>query len=303
MVTAEQRRAAVEHACRFAALSQRRACRFLAVARSVVRYQSVRPPRTRERERLKTLAAERTRWGYRFLHDLLRREGFRHNWKLTYRLYREEGLAVRRRRRRTKRSAALRQPRSRPEGANVRWSMDFVSDALSSGRRFRALTIVDDFTRECPVIEIDTSLPATRVIEVLEQLRRSRGLPETIVVDNGPEFTSHALDRWAYARGVKLSFIDPGKPVQNAYIESLNGTFRFECLDAHWFRSLADARHTIEAWRQDYNSVRPHGSLHRRTPAEFVADLNVASRASGAAALDRPREEERISLTQPSGLT
>lgn len=246
MVTAVQRRAAVDHARHFAAISERSACRFLGIARSVARYRSVRPPRTRERERLRALAAERTRWGYRFLHDLMRREGFRHNWKLTYRLYREEGLAVRRRRK-TKRAAVVRQTRAVPEGANVRWSMDFVTDALSSGRRFRALTIVDDFTRECPAIEVDTSLPATRVIDVLEQLRVSRGLPQMIVVDNGPEFRSHALDCWAYARGIALAFIEPGKPVQNAFVESFNGTFRFECLDAHWFNSLADARHAAEA--------------------------------------------------------
>lgn len=302
MVTAVQRRAAVDHARHFAAISERRACRFLGVARSVARYRSVRPPRTRERARLRELAAEKTRWGYRFLHDLMRREGFRHNWKLTYRLYREEGLAVRRRRR-NKRAAVVRQPRTLPVRPNVRWSMDFVADAMSSGRRFRALTIVDDFTRECPAIEVDTSLPALRVIDVLERLRVTRGLPQTIVIDNGPEFTSHALDRWAYARGVKLAFIDPGKPVQNAFVESFNGTFRYECLDAHWFSSLADARRTAEAWRREYNEVRPHGSLGRRTPAEFAATISVASRASGASALDLTPEGELIHSHQPNGLT
>ena len=260
MVTAAQRRAAVEHARSFADLSERSACRMLGVARSLCRYRSLRPPRTVERERLRALAAEKTRWGYRFLHLLMRREGFRHNWKLTYRLYREEGLSMRRRRRK-KRSVVPRQPRALPEAANVRWSMDFVSDAFSSGRRFRALTIVDDFTRECPVIEVDTSLPAARVIEVLEQLRRTRGLPETITVDNGSEFTIHALDQWAYTRGVKLSFIDPGKPVQNAFVESFHNTFRFECLDAHWFRGLVDAWRTVESWRVEYNEIRPHGSI------------------------------------------
>ena len=156
------------------------------------------------------------------LHVLLRREGHRHNFKLTYRIYREEGLAVRRRRR--KRAAAPRVPRPRSSGPNDSWSMDFVSDALSSGRRFRALTIVDDFTRESPAIEVDTSLPALRVIELLEPLRVTRGLPQQIVVDNGSEFRSKAMDAWAYARGVQLRFIDPGKPVQNAFVESFNGT-------------------------------------------------------------------------------
>src|SRR5690606_27952988 len=170
-------------------------------------------------------------WGYRFLHRLLLREGFRHNWKLTYRLYREECLHVQRRRR-TRRAARVREPRPATEAANHRWSMDLVSDAFSSGRR-SWLTIVDDCTREWPAIEVDTSLPATRVIEVLERLRASRGLPQQIVVDNGPEFRSRALDQWAYARGVQLVFIEPGQPVQNAFVESFNGTFRFECLDAY----------------------------------------------------------------------
>jgi putative transposase len=302
MVTAAQRRAAVAHARSFADLSERRACRMLGVARSLCRYRSVRPPRTVERERLRALAAEKTRWGYRFLHLLMRREGFRHNWKLTYRLYREEGLSMRRRQRK-KRSAVPREPRALPQAANVRWSMDFVSDAFSSGRRFRALTIVDDFTRECPVIEVDTSLPAERVIEVPERLRVTRGLPETITVDNGPEFTSHALDRWAYARGVKLVFIDPGKPVQNAFVESFNGTFRFECPDAHWFNSLVDARRTIESWRGEYNEIRPHGSIGKRTPAEYAAFINVASGACGASALDLTHVGGEIHSIQTCRLT
>jgi putative transposase len=294
VVTAAQRRAAVQQVLQIAAVSQRTACRFLGYARSAIRYQTVRPDRTVERERLKELAAERTRWGYRFLHRLLRREGFRHNWKLTYRLYREEGLHVQRRRKR-RRAVRVRVPRPSVETANQRWSMDFVSDTFSSGRRFRALTVVDDHTRECPVIEVDTSLPAMRVIEVLEQLRISRGLPQQIVVDNGPEFRSRALDQWAYARNVELVFIEPGKPVQNAFIESFNGTFRFECLDAHWFRNLADARHIVESWRRDYNEVRPHSSLGSSTPAEYaVQQSSVASRAFGASALDLPRVGEGI---------
>lgn len=303
MVTAAQRRAAVQHVIEIAAVSQRTACRFLGYARSVIRYQTVRPERTVERERLRALADERTRWGYRFLHRLLLREGFRHNWKLTYRLYREEGLHVQRRRRK-RRAARIREPRPATEAANQRWSMDFVSDAFSSGRRFRALTIVDDHTRECPAIEVDTSLPATRVIEVLERLRASRGLPQQIVVDNGPEFRSRMLDQWAYARGVQLVFIEPGKPVQNAFVESFNGTFRFECLDAHWFRNPTDARGIVETWRRDYNEVRPHSSLGGRTPAEFAAQqTSVASRAFGAPALDLTREGEETQSPQPCGLT
>jgi putative transposase len=260
VVTAEQRRTAVQYAQVFAAISQRRACRFLTYARSVVRYGTKRPPEVDLRERLRTLAGERPRWGYRMLHVLLRREGHAHNVKRTYRLYREEGLAVRRRRRKRRRS--------------------------------RALTIVDEFTRESPAIEVDTSLPAVRVIDVLERLRVERGLPQRIIVDKGSEFRSRAMDAWAYARGVHLDFIDPGKPVQNAFIESFNGTLRNECLNQHWFLSLADARETIEIWRRDYNEVRPHSSLANQTPWAFA----VASRACGASALDLTPEGAR----QPS---
>lgn len=293
-MTAEQRRAAVRQACMSAAISERRACRFLRVSRSSVRLVSRRPSCAAERERLRIHAAERPRWGYRFLHVLLRRDGFKINKKRTYRLYREERLGLRRRRRR--RASVPRQVHPVPSGPNDRWSMDFISDTLASGRRFRSLTIVDDFTRECPAIEVDTSLPAQRVIEVLERIGAERDcLPRVIIVDNGPEFVSRALDRWAYARGVQLLHIEPGKPVQNAFIESFNGTLRENCLSQHWFTSLADARRTIEEFRIDYNTVRPHSSLGHRTPAEFAASLSVASAPDGATACDHSREREEKS--------
>ena len=152
--------------------------------------------------------------------------------------------------------------------------MDFVSDQLADGRRFRALTMVDDFSRECPVIEVDTSLPGSRVVAVLERLAMTCRLPDRIVVDNGPEFTGRALDAWAYEHGVELAFIEPGKPIQNAFVESFNGSFRDECLNQHWFTTLNDARRTIEAWREDYNQVRPHSALDNLTPTEFVESLN-----------------------------
>jgi putative transposase len=235
-----------------------------------MRYHSVRPPQEALRARIRSLAAERPRWGYRMLHTLLQREGWAVNHKRVQRLYREEGLAVRRRGKR-RRSQAPRPVREPVGDANVRWSMDFLADTLSSGRTFRCLTIVDEFTRECVAIHAGHAIPAVRVIEVLEQLRVSRGLPQSIITDNGSEFTSRAFDAWAYARGIKLAFIQPGKPVQNAFVESFNGTLRDECLNLHWFVSLPDARRTIEAWRQDYNRVRPHSSLGRRTPAEFAS--------------------------------
>lgn len=281
MVTAEQRRLAVTYARSVAGLSERRACRYLGFARSTVRYCGRRPSQARLRQRLTELAGERTRWGYRRLHVLLAREGWTVNHKRIYRLYRAEGLAVRRKGRR--RRSAVRRPIPSPARRNERWSMDLVSDALATGRRFRALTLVDDFSRECPAIEVDTSLPGARVVAVLERLAAIRGLPERIVIDNGPEFTSRALDAWAYGRGVELAFIEPGKPVQNAFVESFNGSFRDECLNQHWFTSLADARRTIEHWRQDYNRVRPHSSLNNLTPMEFVESLDPSTQMAAVA--------------------
>ena len=305
-MTADQRRAAVTHVRSYAAISERRACAVVRAARSTVRYESKRPPRIEERERLKTLAAEKPRWGYRLLHVLLRREDFRINHKLTYRLYCEERLGIRRRKRR--RASAPRHPKQLASRANERWSMDFVRDSFADGRAFRALTLVDDFSRECPAIEVDTSLPAERVIEVLERVGSERGFPEAIVVDNGPEFISRVLDQWAYARGIKLLHIQPGKPVQNAFIESFNGTFREDCLNQHWFTSLTDARRVIEAWRVEYNTVRPHSSLGSQTPSEFAASRNVASAPGGAPALVhsmgwKDEDEVRKQSPQPAGLT
>lgn len=278
MVTPEQRRAAVTEAIRTAGISERRACRYTDFARSSQRYRARRPARTELRARLHTLAILRPRWGYRRLYLLLRREGVLANRKLVQRLYREEGLAVRRRKR--KRVAVPRVPLATPRTSNERWSMDFVTDALGCGRRFRALTIVDDYTRECPAIEVDFSLSGERVARVLDRLAQSRGLPATIVCDNGPEFAGHVLDQWAHGRGVALAFIEPGKPVQNAFAESFNGRLRDECLNESWFVSLTDARETIEAWRIDYNDARPHSGLADRTPSEFAKALQATATSS-----------------------
>lgn len=267
-MTPEQRRTAVMEAMESAGITERRTCRFTGFARSSQRYAARRPPRTELRERLHTLAILRPRWGHRRLHILLRREGYEVNHKLTRRLYREEGLAVRRRKR--KRVAAARVMKPMISGRNERWSMDFVRDTLADGRVFRAFTLVDDFTRECPVIEVDTSLTGERVTRVLDHLALTRRLPECIVCDNGPEFAGRVLDQWAHERGVTLHFIEPGKPVQNAYAESFNGRLRDECLNESWFTSLADARVTIESWRKDYNETRPHSGLAGCTPLEFA---------------------------------
>ncbi len=209
---------------------------------------------------------------------LLRREGWTVNWKRVYRVYRQEHLQVGKRPRK-RRVSQQRLPLALPDGPNERWSMDFMTDSLAMGRRFRTLNVVDDYTRECLRIEVDTSLSGERVARVLEELCWQRGGPPVIVVDHGPEFTSQALDRWAYQRGVKLHFIDPGKPEQNAYVESFNGKFRDECLNEHWFADLKEARQKIEDWRQDYNQRRPHSALGYRTPEEFAAQI-AARRAS-----------------------
>jgi putative transposase len=190
------------------------------------------------------------------------------NLKRVYRLYRQEGLAVRRRGRRRRIARGI--PRlPAPTRLNERWSLDFLVDVLDDGRRFRLLAVVDDFTRACLAIEVDTSLGGRHVVQVLQRLLETRGKPTVLLMDNGPEFIGRALDAWAYAHGIRLHFIDPGKPNQNAYIESFNGRLRDECLNEHWFFSLGHARHTIEAWRQDYNAVRPHSALCNVPPEEF----------------------------------
>jgi putative transposase len=200
---------------------------------------------------------------------MLKREKLVINHKRTEQIYREEGLALRRKKRR-KGAAGARAVIPAAVRPNEHWSMDFVSDSIVTGRRFRALTIVDNYTRECPAIEVDTSLGGARVVNVLERLSETRGLPEVITIDNGPEFAGKALDEWAYRKSIKLNFITPGKPVENAYAESFNGRLRDECLNTNWFMNLKQARNIIEDWRRDYNEVRPHSSLKNMTPMEYA---------------------------------
>ena len=263
-----------------------RACGLVGISRSLYRYRSRRADSGPLRARIEEIAAVKRRYGYRRVYLRLRREGWAVNRKRVYRLYREAGLAVRRRKR--KRIGPFeRKPLPKPTAANVSWSMDFVADGLIGGRRLRCLTIVDDCTRECLAIEVDTSITGLRVQAVLNRLADSRGLPKSITVDNGPEFYGQVLDQWAYQTGVELSFIRPGKPNENAYIESFNGKFRDECLNEHWFLSLAHARRIIEAWRVEYNTERPHSSLGNRTPEEFARHQSM-------------QDEERVSLTADS---
>ena len=271
LVTPAARRQAVAIAQGEQGLSRRRACRLIGISRSVVEREPKRArDRARSRERLRALAGERRRFGYRRLHELLRREGWPANHKLIERLYREEKLAIRRRGRQ-KRGGGSMAGHGCPIAADQRWSLDSTEDCLADGRRSRTADLKDDRTRECPAILVDSSLPGHRVVGLLEDVARDRGHPDMLVVDNGPELRGRDLDRWAYENGVKLFFIDPGKPMQNASIESFNGRFREECLDQSWFGSLAEARRIIEAWRLDYNEHRPHTSLRMRTPAAFAA--------------------------------
>lgn len=251
-------------------VSERRACGTLRVWRSFYRYRSKTGDQAILRHRIREIAAIRVRYGYKRIHVLLRREGWKVNHKRVYRLYCEEGLNLRRKRPKRHVSAAVRVGQPMAQCPDEFWSMDFVSDALFNGRRFRALTVVDNFTRESLAIEVDQGIRGDRVVQVLKNLEYSRSLPERIYCDNGPEFVSKVLDKWAYEKGVMLDFSRPGKPTDNAYIESFNGRFREECLNTHWFLSLAEARDKIESWRRDYNESRPHMSLGYLTPVEFA---------------------------------
>jgi len=239
------------------------------ISPSVYRYQPKPDNDSALRQRLRELAGQRRRFGSPRLHLLLKRERLVINRKRTERIYKEEGLSLRKRRRR-KVAAGSRIMMPAPQKANQRWSMDFVTDSIVTGRRFRALAIVDDYSRECPAIEVDTSLGGQRVVTVLERLAETRGLPEVITMDNGPEFTGRALDEWACRRDITLNFIRPGKPIENAFAESFIGRLRDECLNENWFINLSHARNVIEAWRKDYNEVRPHSSLKGNTPMEYA---------------------------------
>jgi putative transposase len=269
MVTPAARREAVAHLQVAYEVSERRACSALGADRTSVRYRSRRPDDATARVRLHELASIRRRFGYRRLHILLRREGIVMNHKKLRRLYREERLQVRRRGGR-KRALGTRTPMALPQGPNQRWSLDFLSDAMTDGRRFRVLAIVDDFTRECLVLVADTSLPGLRVARELDAVIAIRGRPGTIVSDNGTELTSMAMLRWSQERQIAWHYIAPGKPQQNAFIESFNGRLRDELLNETLFSSLAHAREALSIWKDDYNTIRPHSGLGNLTPAAYA---------------------------------
>ena len=272
MVTPAARRDAVAHLRGSLEVSERRACAMIASDRSTVRYRSRRPDDGALRGRLRELADQRRRFGYRRLHVLLRGEGWTVNRKKTQRLYGEEGLAVRRRRSR-RRIAVARTPIPRPEGPNSRWSTDFVHDQLACGRRFRVLTIIDDVTKECLAAVPDTSLTGKRVVREFTALIERRGRPAVIVSDNGTEFTSSAVLAFAQATKLDWRYIAPGKPTQNAFAESFQGRMRDECLNEHLFFSMNHARAVIAGWVADFNTARPHSALGYMTPAAYAATL------------------------------
>jgi putative transposase len=255
--------------------SQRRACGLIGLDPKTYRYASRRSDDAGLRNRLRELASERRRFGYRRLHILLRRDGIELNHKKLFRLYREERLTVRRRGGR-KRAIGTRAPMMLPQEPNQRWSLDFVSDMLADGRRFRVLVVVDDFTRECLALVVDTSLSGIRVGRELDALVDQRRRPLMIVSDNGTELTSRAILQWQQDQAIEWHYIAPGKPMQNGFVESLNGRFRDECLNEHLFASLPAARRIIEAWRIDYNARRPHTSLGGLTPNEFATRSRAA---------------------------
>jgi putative transposase len=274
----------VAHLCQNHEVSQRRACSVLSVDRSSIRYRSSRPDDAALRTRLRELAAIRRRFGYRRLLVLLRREGIQMNHKKLRRLYAEERLQVKRRGGR-KRALGTRAPLAVPQGANQRWSLDFLSDAFTDGRRFRILAVVDDFTRECLTLVADTSLSGARVARELDAVIAQRGRPSTCVSDNGTELTSMAILAWSQESGVEWHYTAPGKPTQNAFIESFNGRLRDELLNEVLFTSLAQARQALRAWKEDYNTVRPHSALGNIPPAIYAAISAPEKQRAGTLAL------------------
>jgi len=297
MVTPVVERQAVAHLCQLFEVSQRRACQMIGADRTSMRYRSVRPDDAALRARLRELAAVRRRFGYRRLWLLLCREGVRANRKKLRRLDLEERLLVRHRGGR-KRALGTRAPMTKPLGPNQRWSLDFVSDTLADSRRFRMLAVVDDFTRECLTLVADTSLSGVRVGRELDGVIARRGRPQTIVSDNGTEFTSMAIQRWSQEAGIDWHYIAPGKPTQNAFIESFNGRLRDELLNETRFSSLDHARDALDDWKDDYNTVRPHGAIGNVPPAAYAKLSDPVMQRGGS--LEQPWGSAPHPVASPS---
>lgn len=271
MVKPAERKPIVQHLLLHFKLSERVACKLAGLSRTMYRYQPKSRTDNSIRARLKELATQYPAYGYLLLHGLLKAEGFVINKKHTYRLYTEEGLQVRTKKR--KKLTRPKQPMELPTATNQRWSMDFVSDQLSNGRRFRVLNVVDDYSREMLGQLVSTSISGQQVARFLDQLIEGRSKPSKVICDNGTEFTSKAMFFWSKETSVALGFIQPGKPTQNAFVESLNGKFRNECLNLHWFRTLSEAKYEIDLWREHYNHVRPHSSLNYMPPVEYARQV------------------------------
>ncbi len=277
MVGPAQLRRIADHLTQKYQRSERSVCRAIGFARSSCRYKSIRPQEVELRQKIRENAAKFKRYGYRRIHVLLEREGIQINHKKLFRLYSQEGLKVEIRKRK-KIASQLRVASVLPQGPNQRWSIDFVSDQFDSGKRMKVLTVVDDFSKECPLIHVDTSITGLKLQELFKELGKNRPLPATIVCDNGPEFISRDFDAWAYHRGIKLDHIRTGKPVENCFIESFNGKFRDECLKENVFINLEYARMIIEQWRKHYNQDRPHSSLGNKTPMEYLNNFRGYAR-------------------------
>ena len=273
------KRAAAAHLCEAHGVSQRRACTTLAIDRSTVRYVSRRDDEAVLREKIRSIAAERRRFGYRRVHILLQRDGICINHKKLRRLYAEEKLQVKRRGGR-KRALGTRRPMAVPDQANQRWSLDFVTDAFTDCRRFRILSVVDDFTRECLALVPNTSVSGARVARELDGIIATRGKPSAIVSDNGTELTSTAILRWSEERRVDWHYIASGRPQQNAFVKSFKRRLRDECLNETLVSSLPQARSVLAAWRADYNQTRPHSSLGNVPPVQFAQQMMLAKRAA-----------------------
>lgn len=270
-----QKREAVEHLLAAYRIGVRRGCRLMMQSRTVYNYRSCRDDRALT-QRIREIAETRIRYGAQRIHILLRREGWLVNHKKTHRIYCLEGLNLRSKRPRRHVTARHRRIRPAVTAVDQCWSMDFIADNLFNGRRIRALTVVDNFSRECVAIEVGQGLRGDDVVAVMERIRQTQQrVPQRLQTDNGSEFISKTLDRWAYENRVTMDFSRPGKPTDNALVESFNGSLRDECLNVHWFLSLEDAQDKIEHWRQEYNQYRPHSSLNNQTPAEFVRSLQI----------------------------
>jgi len=279
------KRSAVAYLCGHYGTSHRRACQLVRLRRSVLYYRSIKDPKLGLRSRMHELARARVRYGYRRLHVLLRREGWSLGRNQAYRLYCQEALQLRSKLPRRRKMIVTRRERFEPKRTNEAWSMDFVADELTNGKRFRALTIVDVFSREALAIQVGQHLRGEDVVGVCNRLVAQRWAPKRIFVDNGSEFSGRLMDLWAYHHGVRIDFSRPGKPTDNSFVESFNGSLRDECLNVHWFETLEEAKEKIEAWRKDYNESRPHQALAELAPAEFAVrarDLEQRTRLQAA---------------------